>query len=137
MIWIFKILPVCIGVLCIIIAWLPERDRKIKNPVFTDGEVVGSVTQKIYQKHSETLSFAPVVRYQTEQGEITCTISYFVPEWQYRYHKGDKIKICYEKSQPQLCSIQNGSRYEIRKVLCMTVGIGILAAYAVLWVQYN
>jgi len=137
MILFLKILPVIIGILCIIIAWIPDQDRRIRNPVFTDAEIIGSVMQKRYQKQNETIVYAPVVRYQTGQGEQTATAGYFVPEWQYRYHKGDKIQICYEKSQPDIFTIRNGSRYEIRKILCLTTGISILTAYAVLYLQYR
>ena len=137
MILLLKMIPVIIGIVCIIIAWIPEYDRKIRHPVLTEAEIIGCVTQKIYQKQMETLSYAPVVRYRTEQGEVTSTAGYFVPEWQYRYHKGDKIQICYEKSQPQIFSIRNGSRYEIHRIVCLTAGTGILTACAVLWMQYK
>lgn len=134
MILFFKIFPVVIGILCIIIAWIPER-KKLKSPVFAEAEIIDSVTQKMFRKHSETLFYAPVIRYQTEQGIVTATDRTFVPEWQYRYQKGDKIKICYEKLNPQIFWIQNDSRSELRKILGMTLGIGILTAYAVLWMQ--
>ncbi len=137
MILFLKLLPILTGILCIIIAVLPERHRNFRNPVFTEGEVIGSVTQKVFQKHSEAFSFAPVVRYQTGQGEQKATARIFVPEWQYHYRTGDKITVCYEKAQPQIFEIHNGSRYEFRKTLCLTAGIGILTAYAVLYIQYH
>ena len=137
MILILKLLPVLIGISCIVIAWIPERDRSIRNPVFTQAEVIDCVTQKMFRKQGEIISYAPVVRYQTEQGELTATARIFVPEWQYRYRKGDKITICYEKTNPQIFGIRNSSRFEIRKLLCMTAGISILAAYGVLWIQYH
>ncbi|MBE6877529.1 MAG: DUF3592 domain-containing protein [Ruminococcus sp.] len=136
MILFLKLLPVLIGISCIIIGWIPECHRTIRNPEFTKGEIVGTVTQKIFQKHSEAFSFAPVVRYHTAQGERESTARNFVPEWQYHYRTGDKIIICYDKSNPQIFEIHNGSRYAFRKTLCMTAGIGILTACAVLWIQY-
>ena len=137
MILFLKLLPVLTGILCIIIGILPERHPNMKNPIFTEGEVIGSMTQKIFQKHSEAFSFAPVVQYHTEQGEQKATARTFTPEWQYHYRTGDKITVCYEKSQPQVFEIHNGSRYEFRKKLCFTAGFGILAAYVILWVQYH
>ena len=137
MILILKLFPVLIGVIGIIIAWIPERDKRVKTPVLAEGEIIGHVTQKMFRKHSEIISYAPVVRYETEQGEVTATAGVFVPEWQYRYRAGDKITICYEKTNPQIFGIRKGSRFEIRKLVCMTVGIGILTAYAVLWIQYH
>ena len=136
MILFLKFLPVLIGILCIITGWIPERHRNIRNPEFTEGEIAGTVTQKIFQKHSEAFSFAPVVRYQTAQGEQKATARNFVPEWQYHYRTGDRITVCYDKNNPQIFEIHNGSHYAFRKTLCMTAGIGILAAYAVLWIQY-
>ncbi len=137
MIWILEFLPVIAGILCIAAAWIPERHKAIREPVITDGEVVGSASQKVFQKHSEAFLFAPVVRYHTPQGEQKSTARNFVPEWQYAYRIGDVISICYEKSRPDLFEIRNGSRYQFRKTLCLTAGIGILAAYAVLRIQYH
>ena len=137
MIWLLKLLPVLIGIICIIIAWIPEHDKSIKTPVVTQAEVIDCVTQKMFRKQGEIISYAPVVRYQTEQGEFTATARVFVPEWQYRYRTGEKITICYEKTNPYIFGIRNGSRFEVRKLLCMTAGIGILTAYAVLWIQYH
>lgn len=136
MILFFRILPVLIALLCFIIGSVPQRIRSIHSPVFTDAEIVGSVSQKVFQKHSESLSFAPVVRYPAELGEITATSRIFVPEWQYHYRPGDHVRICYEKSNPGIFCILNDSRFRFRKLLCFTVGISILIAYGILSIQY-
>ena len=136
MILLLEFLPVLIGIFCIIIGWIPERHGAIRNPEFTQGEIIGTVTQKVFQKHSEALSFAPVVRYQTAQGGQKATARNFVPEWQYHYRTGDKITVCYDKNNPQIFEIHNGSRYAFRKTICMTAGIGILTAYVILRMQY-
>lgn len=135
MIILLKLLPVMIGILCIVTACIPERSS-IKQPVFTEGEVIGSVSQKRFQKHSEAIFLAPVIRYQTEQGEQTAAARNFVPEWQYHYREGDKLRICYDKSAPGIFGILNGSGYRFRRVLCLTAGISILTAYGILWIQY-
>ena len=131
-----KILPVLVAVILILMAVLPERHRNFKSPVLTDGEIISSVSQRIMQKQHETLAFAPIVRYQTEQGEHTGTARLFVPEWQYHYHIGEKIRICYEKTQPEYFEIHHGSQYEIRKLFCLTGGCGILLADLILWLLY-
>ncbi|MBR0485135.1 MAG: DUF3592 domain-containing protein [Oscillospiraceae bacterium] len=131
-----SLLPVLIGGGCIVIGCLPEHHRNIRNPEFTEGEIVGTVTQKLFQKHSETLSFAPVVQYQTVQGGQKASARNFVPEWQYHYRTGDKITVCYDRNHPELFEIHNGNGYAFRKILCITAGIGILTAYAVLCIQY-
>ena len=137
MILFFRILPVLIGMLCIVTALLPERYREIRNPVITEGEVISIVTQRIYRNHSEIHALAPMVRYQTEHGEIKAASRQFVPDWQFVYKTGDKVRICYEKSQPDKFRICHDNAWQFRRTLCLTVGIGILTAYAVLQIQYH
>ena len=129
--------PVLAAVICIILAFVPVRKGRIAHPVCTTGTVVGSRCQRVYKNRSETDSFAPVVRFRTEQGvEITAASRCYLPEWQYRRRTGDRVKICYDRTQPDVFCLCDESS-EWRKIALLTFGIGTLAAYAVLWVQYR
>ncbi|MDE6004206.1 MAG: hypothetical protein K2G88_02335 [Oscillospiraceae bacterium] len=136
LILILKLLPVLIAGICILLACLPKRYKNIAKPVITEAEIISQVTQKIYHNHSEIETIAPVVRYMTEQGEQVATSRQFFPEWQYYWKQGDKIKICYSKLQPSIFQICQDSKTQCKKLILLTIGIGILLAYAVLWVQY-
>lgn len=130
------LIPVLAAVICIIAAFVPVRKGNIAHPVCTTGIVVGSRSQKVYQHRSETMSYAPIVRYETEQGEITAASRYYLPEWQYSRRTGDRVRICYDRTQPDVfCLCDESSHW--KKAVLLTFGIGTLAAYAILWVQYQ
>ncbi|MCR4647245.1 MAG: DUF3592 domain-containing protein [Oscillospiraceae bacterium] len=133
MIWLIRLVPAVIAVLCIILAFVPGRRGKIDHPAAAQGEVVGTRTQKIYRHGNEILAFAPVVRYQTPGGEITSASRNYVPEWQYNYHLGDAVDITYNTQQPDLF-VMNPDTH-LRKCILLTIGIGTLIAGAALWVQ--
>lgn len=134
MIWIL-LMPVLIALGCIAAALIPTG-HNVPHPCYTEGIVVAHKSQKIYRNHSETEAIAPVVCYQTPDGEITATSRSYVPEWQYRHRIGDRVKICYNAQQPDIFRIcGDGSPW--RKGILLTVGIGTLLAYGVLWVQYH
>ncbi len=118
-----------------IAAFLPEKLHAVKEPIYTEGEVVGKVCQM--QTRQNVPCFAPVVRYQTENGECTSTARILIPEWQYDYQNGDKIKIYYEKTCPSVFGIVNSSTRKYRKIFCLTAGISILIAYGVILVIYQ
>lgn len=129
------LLPVLAAVGCIIAAFIPVRKGRIAHPVCTMGTVVGKRTQRVYRNHSETEAYAPVVRYETTQGEIVSASRYYLPDWQYHRRTGDRVKVCYDRTQPDLfCLCDESSHW--RKITLLTFGIGTLVAYAVLWVQY-
>ena len=129
-------LPVLIGVCCIGAAFIPVRKGRIAHPVYTVGTVVGSRRQTVWRNRSETESLAPVVRFETASGEITAVSRYYLPEWQYRRKTGDKVKICYDRTQPDVFCLCDESSTWHRTAL-LTFGIGTLAAYGVLWEQYG
>ena len=129
-------LPVLIAAGCIAAALIPVREGNIAHPAYTVGTVVGNRSQKVWKNRSETESFAPVVRYETEKGEITAASRYYLPEWQYRRRIGDTVKICYDRTQPDVfCLCDESSTW--RKTALLTFGIGTLAAYGILWGQYG
>ena len=130
------LIPVLAAVICIIAAFVPVRKGKIAHPVCTTGVVVGSRSQKVWKNRSETMSYAPIVRYETEAGEITAASRYYLPEWQYSRRTGDRVRICYDRTQPDVFCLCDESSYW-RKTALLTFGIGTLAAYAILWVQYR
>ncbi len=132
MILLIKLIPVLIGLLCILLALLPRQQKEIMHPVITEGEIVSAVIQHVQQYGNETELFAPVVKYQTESGVMTGTAKQFIPEWQYQYHTGNKIQICYDQMQPEKFIICHDEKAQFRKIILLTVGIGILTAYAVL-----
>lgn len=135
MIWLIRLVPAVIAVICIILAFVPGRRGKIAHPAHAAGTVVGSRTQMIYRNGNEVTAYAPVVRYQTEKGEITAASREYVPEWQYGYRNGDKTEVIYDTQQPDLFVLKpDGSR---RKTILLTVGIGTLIAGAALWIQYH
>ena len=136
MILVLKLLPILIAGICILLSCLPEWHKNIKKPVITDGEIISQVTQRIYRNRSEIETTAPVVRYMTEQGEQIATSQQFFPEWQYSWKQGDKIRICYSKLQPNVFQICQDSKTQWRKIILLTIGIGSLIAYAVLWIKY-
>jgi hypothetical protein len=128
-------LPVLISVCCIAAGFIPVRKGKVAHPVYTVGTVVGSRSQKVWKNRSETESLAPIVRYQTEAGEITAASRHYLPEWQYGRHIGDSVKLCYDKTQPDVfCLCDESSPW--RRTALLTFGIGTLAAYGILWIQY-
>lgn len=128
-------LPVILAAGCILFAFLPVRKGKIAHPVYTVGIVVGSRSQRVWTNRSETESFAPVLRYETEQGEITAVSRYYVPEWQYHRRAGDQVKLCYDRTQPDVFILCDESNYW-RKTALLTFGIGTLAAYGILWGRF-
>lgn len=133
---VLELIPVLVGLLCVVIAFLPERHAGLREPVFTDGEVISRVTQKIYRNHSEVEMFAPVVRYTSESGELTATSQHFVPEWQYPWKRGDQIRICYSRSHPEQFRICQDSKTQWRRIALCTFGIGTILAEIVLLLQY-
>ncbi len=135
MIILLRLLPVLIGLLCIIAAFVPGRRNRVAHPCDTWGIVVGCRTQPVYQHRGEAQAFAPVVRYTTDKGEITAVSRHYVPEWQYGYRTGDRVKIRYDTQQPDVFCICGSGRW--RRGMLMTVGIGTILAYGVLWVQYH
>ncbi|MCR5718061.1 MAG: DUF3592 domain-containing protein [Oscillospiraceae bacterium] len=128
-------LPVILAVCSIAAAFLPVRKGKIAHPVYTVGTVVGTRRQQVWRNRSETESLAPVVRYETESGEITAASRHYVPEWQYARHTGDQVKLCYDRTQPDVFALCDEGAYW-RKTVLLTFGIGTLAAYGILWGQY-
>lgn len=135
--WI-ELIPIAAAVLCFAAAlWLRvSRSRGIRNPVYTEGVVIGAVTQTHCRNRSMVTTMAPKIRYMTEQGERVATSRHFVPEWQYRYLQGEKIKICYQKENPGLFRICRNTSQDWFQIILLAAGAGILLAYAVLWVQY-
>lgn len=128
-------LPVLIGLGCIGAAFVPVRKGRITHPVYAEGIIVGSRRQTVWKNRTETESLAPVVRYVTETGEITSASRYYLPEWQYHRRVGDKVRICYDRTQPDVfCLCSESSTW--RKTALLTFGIGTLAAYGILWGQY-
>ena len=134
MIWLIRLAPAVIALVCIVLAFVPVRRGKVAHPVPVKGTVVGSRTQKIYRNGSEVSAFAPVVRYETPSGEITAASRDYLPEWQYTHHPGDEVSLLYDREQPDLFVLQ-GSGGEWRRTALLTAGIGTLIAGAVLWVQ--
>ena len=135
MLLVLMLMPVLIALGCIAAALLPVG-HKVPHPCYTEGIVVAHRSQRIYRHRNETEAFAPVVRYTTPNGEITAASRSYVPEWQYRHRTGDKVKICYNAQQPDLFRIcGDGSAW--RRGVLLTVGIGTLLAYGVLWIQYH
>ncbi len=138
MFWI-EMIPIAASLLCFAAAALVNcsKSRGIRHPVFTDATVVDAVRQVQYRSRTEVELYAPRVTYMTEQGEQTATFRHYVPEWQYRYHKGDIIRICYQKENPGLFQICHTARQEWCRNIFLLMGVGILFAYAVLRVQYH
>lgn len=132
---ILELFPFLVGLSCVILAFVP-RHSGLKQPVFTDGEVVSHVTQKIYRNHSETEMFAPVVKYNTEQGEHTAVSQHFVPEWQYAWKRGDQIRICYSRVSPDQFRICQDGKAQWRRIVLCTIGIGTILAEIMLLLQY-
>lgn len=120
---------------CILAAFIPVRKGHIAHPVYTMGTVVGTQSQRVWHHRSETESCAPIVRYETPQGEITAASRYYLPDWQYHRRTGDRVRICYDRQQPDLfCLCDESSHW--RKAVLLTFGIGTIAAYGILWGQY-
>lgn len=134
MIWLY-LLPVLTALLCIILAFWPVKREKVVNPEYTEGRIVGHRTQTVTRYRNETQAFAPIVQYLVNDREITAAAREYVPEWQYTYRTGERVRICYNLKQPDLFQICRGSSTWRRGAL-LTAGIGILLAYGVLWVQY-
>lgn len=136
MIFFLEAVPIVIALICIGLAYLPEHRKKVKNPVYTDGEIIGKNVQRIQRNKAELEAFAPICRYKAGEREITATSREFRPDWQYSYLNGQRVKICYDKQQPEIFEIcGNGSEW--RKGVLLTVGIGTLVAYIVLILQYH
>lgn len=130
-----KLLPVLISLFCIAAALIPVRRGKIAHPCYTEGLIVGHRTQMVYKYRNETMAFAPVVRYMAQDKEITAVSRYYVPEWQYGHRTGERVKICYNAQQPDLFRIcRDGGEW--RRGVLLTIGIGTLLAYGILWIQY-
>ncbi len=134
-----RLTPLLLGALCIAAGLLlPLLSRKrIRHPVYTQATVVSSVRQQVYQNRSVIEAIAPVVRYETERGEITVTAKHFLPEWQYRYRNGDSVRICYDRSRPEHFAFCDSTGSRTGRVLLLTAGIGMMLAYGILWVQYH
>ncbi len=134
MIWLY-LLPVLTALICIILAFLPVKRERVSHPDYTYGVIIGHRTQMVNRYRSETMTFSPIVRYTVNDREITAAARKYVPEWQYEYRVGDRVRICYNTQQPDLFQLcQKSSTW--RKGVLLTVGIGTLLAYGVLWVQY-
>lgn len=136
---IIKLLPILFAAACFLAAFWQMRKRKgrIRQPVYTEAVVISKVTQTEYRHRSLVGQSAPVVRYTTENGEKSAAYRFFVPDWQYDYHTGDKVEICYEKENPgifQICR-ERSNVWKCHLLLC--VGTVTLLAYAVLWLQYK
>lgn len=98
--------------------------------------MISKVIQMGYSHRSITEQSAPVVRYMTEDGEKTAAYRHFVPDWQYHYHLGDRIEICYEKENSGMFQICRNRTHTGICFLLLCIGAGTLLAYAVLWLQY-
>ncbi len=131
-----RILPILIALVCIGLAFLPERHRTIKNPIYTEGVIIGKNAQRIQQGRTETEAFAPICRYTVGDKEITATSRDFVPDWQYRYLNGQQVKICCNQHQPDIFQIC-GNHSEWKRGILLTFGIATLLAYGVLLWQYH
>lgn len=129
------LLPVLAALLCIVLAFFPVRHENVHHPGYADGVIIGCRTQTVTSHRTETKAFAPVVQYTVQDREITAAARDYVPEWQYAYRVGDKVRICYSTQQPDLFRICRKSGAWRRGIL-LTAGIGTLLAYGVLMVQY-
>ncbi len=138
MLWI-ELIPVVAALLCFAAALGIHLNQKkgIRHPIYTEATIVGEVTQTHYHNRSEVMVIAPKVRYMTEQGEQLAASRHFMPEWQYRYHRGDKIRICYQRENPGLFRICRTNGEEWCRNGFLVAGVGILLAYAVLRMQYH
>lgn len=132
MILFLKLLPVMVSLLCIMLAFLPERSG-IARPAYAEGVVISSVVQRIWRHHSEIQALAPVVTFTGGGREISAAAKRFVPEWQYTFHTGDKVRICYDREYPERFRVCGGNSF--RRAVLLTLGIGTLAAYGILWVR--
>lgn len=135
MVFFLNILPVLIGLVCIVLAFVPVRRSRVSHPCYTEGTIIGHRTQRMYRHHSGAELYAPVVRFTTPKGEITAASRTYLPEWQYGFRTGDKVKICYHAQQPDVFAICSESNAWRRSIL-LTAGIGTILAYGVLWLQY-
>ena len=136
MIWLIRLAPAVIAVICVILAFVPVRRSKVAHPVNVTGTIVGSRIQKIYRNGNELQALAPVVRYETASGEITAASRDYLPEWQYGYHSGDTVELTYDKEQPDVFVLRS-SGSDWRRAAFLTAGVGTLIAAGVLWVQYH
>lgn len=135
MIWVIRLMPAAVALVCIVLGLLPQPRGKVSHPAYTVGTVVGSRMQRLPRRGSELVLFAPVVRYETPTGEITATARDFLPEWQYSHHPGDRVQVCYDAQQPDVFRLCNdGGTW--RRGIFLTIGIGTLLAGGVLWIQY-
>ncbi len=138
MFWI-EMIPIAASLLCFAAAAVvhASKSRGVRHPVYTEATVVDTVRQVQYRNRTEIERFAPRIRYMTEQGEQTVTSQHYMPEWQYRYQKGDIINICYQKDNPGRFQICRTVHQELCRNLFLIVGVGIIVAYAVLRLQYH
>ncbi len=134
-----QLLPVLVSLGCAAAAFLLRRrtSRGIRNPVYTEAVVVSKATQMSYRHRSTVEQSAPVLRYETEQGERTAIYRDYVPEWMYNYHKGDRIQICYDHENTANFRICRDQKNVWKSNLLFCAAFGILLAYAVLWLQYH
>ncbi len=139
MIFWIEMIPVAAALLCFAAAlgFHCRKNKGIRHPVYTDATVIGEVQQIHYRSRTEVLFLAPQVKYMTEKGEMTATDRHFMPEWQYRYRRGEKIRICYQKENPGLFRICRTAGEEWCRNGFLIAGVGILLAYAVLRMQYH
>ncbi len=133
-----KLMPLLLAAGCIAAGLLQkvQHRSRLRCPVYTEAVVVSCVRQQMYRQRAVVETLAPVVSYTTPQGEQSAASRRFVPEWQYRYRTGEKVRICYEKTQPGLIEICDDSSSTLRRDVLLALGFGILLAYAVLWIQY-
>lgn len=132
------LLPVMVSVLCIISAFLLPvfHRRKLKKPISVCAKVVSESVQRVYKNRSEVLSVAPVLEFETPDGLVRAVSHSFVPEWQYRYRRGEKVWICYDGMDTSKFYICHDRNTEWQKTALLTAGGGILFAYGVLWMKY-
>ena len=133
MIFFLKLLPFVLSLFCVVLAFLPERGG-IARPAYAEGVVISSAVQRIWRHHSEIQALAPVVTFTAGKREISAAARQFVPEWQYAFHTGDRVRICYDRAHPERFRVCGGNSF--RRTVLLTLGIGTLAAYGILWVQF-
>ena len=133
-----RMFPLFIALCSIAAGILVQRGGRggIRNPVQTNAVVVSKITQTGYRHHSAVEMSAPVVRYETEHGEVTAAYRKFLPEWQDTYRIGEEIPICYDRENPTQFRICRNQTNRMGGALLILSGCGTLLAYAVLLLQY-
>lgn len=128
--------PVVLAVLCILTALLPTPHLRIRRRRYTMARVTGCAVQQVHRRGSGTMrAMAPRLQFRTDAGEVQAVSRQFLPEWQYSYRTGEEIRICYDAGNPALCEPAQ-HRHSLRRPVCLSLGIGTLAAYAALLLQY-